>query len=130
MHLTKLQKEIIYLYSKMEAKFFSEIEKNMDVKTLKDFEKEVRTKINNEFESLRKKNDNLSRILMAGECEIWSKIRNEDYSWLKLNRDKKKKLFRLIDIYSKFSEIVDSVTSLNTKVESVKKLKDSPVDSQ
>ena len=44
----------------MEAKFFSEIEKNMEVKTLKDFEKEVRTKINNEFESLRKKNDNLS----------------------------------------------------------------------
>ena len=28
----------------MEAKFFSEIEKNMDVKTLKHFEKEVRTK--------------------------------------------------------------------------------------
>ena len=28
----------------MEAKFFLEIEKNMDVKTLKDFEKEVRTK--------------------------------------------------------------------------------------
>ena len=44
----------------MEGKFFSEIEKNMDVETLKDFEKEVRTKINNEFESPRKKNDNLS----------------------------------------------------------------------
>ena len=29
----------------MEAKFFSEIEKKMDVKTIKDFEKEVRTKI-------------------------------------------------------------------------------------
>ena len=28
----------------MEAKFFSEIEKKMDVKTLKDFEKEVRRK--------------------------------------------------------------------------------------
>ena len=39
----------------MEAKLFSEIEKNMDVKTLKDFEKEVRAKINNEFETLRKK---------------------------------------------------------------------------
>ena len=39
----------------MEAKFFSEIEKKMDVKTLTDFEKEVRTKINNAFESLRKK---------------------------------------------------------------------------
>ena len=29
----------------MEAKFFSEIEKKMDVKTLRDFEKEVRTKL-------------------------------------------------------------------------------------
>ena len=110
----------------MEAKFFSEIEKKMNVKTLKDFEKEVRTKINNEFETLRKKNDNLSRILMAGECEMWVKIRNEDYSWLKINSDKKKKLFRLIDIYSKFADIIDSVKDLNTKVEMVKKLKNAP----
>ena len=57
------------------------------------------------------------------------KIRNEDYSWLKINSDKKKKLFRLIDIYSKFVDIVDSVKDLNTKVESVKQLKDTPVDS-
>ena len=57
----------------MEAKFFSEIEKNMDVKTLKDFEKEVRTKIDNEFESIKKKNDNLSRVLIAGECDMWKK---------------------------------------------------------
>ena len=49
----------------MEAKFFSEIEKKMDVKTIKDFEKEVRTKIYNELESLRKKNEDLSRVLMA-----------------------------------------------------------------
>ena len=101
----------------MEAKFFSEIEKNMDVKTLKDFEKEVRTKINHEFETLRKKNDDLSRVLMAGECEMWGKIRNEEYSWLKLSSDKKNKLYRLIDIYSKFDEIVDSVKDLNKKVE-------------
>ena len=114
----------------MEAKFFSEIEKKMDVKTLKDFEKEVRTKINNEFESLRKKNDNLSRVLMAGECEMWEKIRNEDYSWLQINSDKKKKLYRLIDIYSNFNDLVDSVKYLNTKVEKVKQLKDTPVDSE
>ena len=107
----------------MEAKFFSEIEKKMDVKTLKDFEKDVRTQINNEFESLRKKNDDLSRVLMAGECEMWKKIRNEDYSWLKINSDKKKKLYRLIDIYSKFDDIVDSVKDLNTKVERIKLLK-------
>ena len=100
----------------------------MDVKTLKDFEKEVRTKINNEFESLRKKNDNLSRVLMAGECEMWEKIRKEDYSWLQINSDKKNTVFRLIDIYSKFVDIVDSVKDLNTKVERVKKLKDAPDD--
>ena len=107
----------------MEAKFFSEIEKKMDVKTLKDFEKEVRTKINNEFESLRKKNDDLSRVLMAGECKMWGKIRDEDYSWLQIKSDKKKKLFRLIDIYSKFDDKVDTVKDLNKKVESVKQLK-------
>ena len=114
----------------MEVKFFSEIQKKMDVKTLKDFEKEVRIKINNELESLRKKNDNLSRILMVGECDMWKKIRNEDYSWLQINSDKKKKLYRLIDIYSNFVDIVDSVKDLNTKVERVQKLKDTPVDSE
>ena len=113
----------------MEAKFFSELEKKMDVKTLKDFEKDVRTQINNEFESLRKKNDNLSRVLMAGECEMWEKIRNEEYSWLNINNNNNKKLYRLIDIYSKFDDIVDSVKDLNTKVDRVKQLKDTPVDS-
>ena len=57
------------------------------------------------------------------------KIRNEDYSWLQINSDKKKKLYRLIDIYSNFIDIVDSVKDLNTKVERVKQLKDKPVDS-
>ena len=114
----------------MEVKFFSEIEKKMDVKTLKDFEKDVRTQINNEFEALRKKNDDLSRILMAGECEMWEKIKDEDYSWLKINSDKKKKLYRLINIYSQFSEIVDSVKELNKKVGEVKQLKDLPDDGE
>ena len=114
----------------MEAKFFSEIEKKMDVKTLKDFEKEVRVKIYNELESLRKKNEDLSRVLMVGECEMWKKIRNEEYSWLQLNSDKKKKLYRLIDIYSNFIDIVDSVKDLNTKVDRVKSLKNTPVDEE
>ena len=113
----------------MEAKFFSEIEKKMDVKTLKDFEKEVRTKIYNDLEPIRETNDDLSRVLMAGECEMWKKIRNEEYSWLKIKSGKKKKLYRLIDIYSKFVNLVDSAKDLNTKVESFKQLKDTPVDS-
>ena len=45
----------------MESKFFAEIEKSMNLKTIKDFEKEVRTKIITELESLRKKNDDLNR---------------------------------------------------------------------
>ena len=114
----------------MEAKFFSEIEKNMDVKTIKDFEKEVRKKIYNELETLRKENDDLSRVLIAAESDMWKKIRNEEYSWLQLNSDKKKKIYRLIDIYSNFLDIVDSVKELNTKVEKVKQLKDTPVDSE
>ena len=114
----------------MEAKFFSEIEKKMDVKTIKDFEKEVRKKIYNELETLRKENGDLSRVLIAAESEMWKKIRNEEYSWLRLNNDKKKKLYRLIDIYSEFVDIVDSVKDLNKKDERVKQLKDTPVNSE
>ena len=114
----------------MEAKFFSEIEKKMDVKTIKDFEKEVRKKIYNELETIRKENNDLSRILIAAESDMWKRIRNEEYSWLQINSDKKKKLYHLIDIYSNFIEIVDSVKQLNSKVDRVKKLKDTPVDSE
>ena len=110
--------------------FFSEIEKRMDVKTPKDFEKEVRTKINHEFETMRKTNDNLSRIPTSGECEMWENIRDGNYSWLRLKSDKKKKLFRLIDIYSNFNDIVDYVEELNKKVDDIKKLKDAPIDEE
>ena len=114
----------------METKFFSEIEKKMDVKTIKGFEKEVRTKIYNELELLRNKNDDLSRVLIKSESEMWNKIRNEQYSWLQIKSDKKKKLYRLIDIYLNFVGIVDSVRDLNIKVEKVKQLKDTPVNSE
>ena len=106
----------------MEAKFFAEITKNMDIGTLKEFEKEVRSKINGELEFLRNKNDDLSRVLMVDECEMWEKIRNEDYSWLKLKSGQKKRLFRLIDIYSKFDDIVDTVKNLKEKVDQIKEL--------
>ena len=107
----------------MEAKFFAEIEKNMDINTLKEFEKEVRVKIIDELEILRNKNSELSRVLMVGECEMWRKIRNEDYSWLKLKSSQKKRLFKLIDIYMSFDDIIDSVKELNKKVDKIKELK-------
>ena len=61
---------------------------------------------------------------------MWGKIKNEEYSWLKINNNKKKKLYRLIDIYSKFDDIVDSVKDLSVKVESVKQLKNLPDDGE
>ena len=39
----------------METKFFSEIEKNMDVKIIKDFEKEVRKKYTMSWRHLERK---------------------------------------------------------------------------
>ena len=110
----------------MESKFFSEIEKKVDLKTVKDFEKEVREKIYNELEILRGKNENLSRVLIAEEHKIWQKIRNEEYSWLELNSKKKKRLYRLIDLYSNFIDLIDSVRGLTEKVEKVKQLKELP----
>ena len=112
----------------METKFFAEIEKSMNLKTIRDFEKEVRTKINTELESLRKKNEDLNRILLAKEAESWSDIKNGKYPWLVIGEEKKKKLFRLIEIYSQFSRIIDSVRDLNKKVEVIKTLKDLPIE--
>ena len=114
----------------MEAKFFSEIEKNIKVKTLKGFEKELRNKIYNEMETLRSKNDDLNKILTEVEREVWSKIRNEEYSWLQLDSNKKKKFYRLIDIYFYCRDMIDSVRDVNEKVEKLKRLKDAPVDSE
>ena len=82
------------------------------------------------METLRKENGDLHRVLIAAESDMWKKIRNEEYSWLQINNDKKKKLYRLIDIYSIFVDIIDSVKDLNTKVERVKQLKDTPVNSE
>ena len=112
----------------METKFFLEIEKKMDVKTITDFEKEVRTKIYNEIETLRKKNSDLNNILQTIELSMWKKIRNGGYTWLKL--DNKKKLFRLIDLYIEFYDLVDNIKNIDKKVEKVKQLKDIPVDSE
>lgn len=59
----------------MEAKFFKEIDKKMDVKSLKDFEKEIRTKINHELEVERKINEDLARILLVSESQLWERIK-------------------------------------------------------
>ena len=61
---------------------------------------------------------------------MWENIRNGNYSWLKLKSDKKKRLFRRLDIYSRFNNIVEDVKDLNEKVDEIKKLKDEPMDEE
>ena len=53
----------------------------MSVKTIKEFEKELRKNFN-EFEIERKTNLNLERVLFASECQLWDKIRTGSYSWV------------------------------------------------
>ena len=84
----------------MEANFFKEIEKKMDIKTLKDFEKEIRTEINHDLDIERKTNQDLARIQLASECELFGKVTCEGYSWLKIKGDKNSRLFKLLEIYS------------------------------
>ena len=57
-------------------------------------------------------------------------LKNGKYSWLKIKSDKKKKLFRLIDIYLKVSDLVDNVGDRNKKVDNLKKLKEEPIDEE
>ena len=62
------------------------------------------------------------KMMIFRECEMWRKIREEDYSWLKLKASQKERLFRLIDIYRNFDDIIDTVKDLGQKVEKIKEL--------
>ena len=107
----------------MEAKFYKEIKKSMRIKTLKDFETEVRAKINDELELERKKNSDLSRILLSNECDLWEKIRDGGFNWLVIPDERKARLTKIIDLYSEFRTLVENVKDLNTKLTKIKELK-------
>lgn len=51
----------------------------MSVTTIKEFEKELRTKIQHELEFERKTNPDLSRVLFAREIKLWDQIRTGGY---------------------------------------------------
>ena len=108
----------------MEKKFFTEIQKKMNVKKLNDFEKGLRTKIRDEFELERKTNENLARVLLVGESQMWYSIRTGTYSWVEIDSDRKEKLFKLRELYKEFYNVIETVEALNEKVKKIKKLKD------
>ena len=96
----------------------------MNVKTLKDFDKELLTKINHELEIERKTNEDLARILRVGESQLWDNIRMGTYGWLQLTNERKETLFKLTKIYKEFYNLVETVEGLNKKIEKIKQLKD------
>ncbi|CAH3123865.1 unnamed protein product, partial [Porites lobata] len=113
----------------LEAKFYKEIEKSMRIKTVKDFESVLRTKINDELELERKKNQYLSRILLSNECDLWEKIRDDGFNWLSIMDvynslyqqvcDKKSYLGKELDIYTRLLKVLDE---LKVSVEEMKNL--------
>ena len=108
----------------MEDKFFKEIQKKMNVKTLKDFETELRKKITDEFENERKTNTNPARVLLVAEANLWEGIKNGSYSWVTIDSRRKERLFKLIALYHEFFESVESVENLNAKATKINKLKE------
>lgn len=71
----------------------------MDVRALKDFEKEIRTERNHELEIVSR------TYFTCGRISIMGKIRIGYYSWRQLPEDHKKaRLFKIIGINSSFGE--------------------------
>ena len=69
----------------------------------------------------------LSRVLMAGESELWNDIKEgQKYHWVTIKSSKKNKLFRLIDIDSKLDDLIDDVKEVNKSVVKIKELKNLP----
>ena len=80
----------------METKFFKEIQKKMNVKTLKDFEKELRKKKLEMSLKLKEKPIPILKVLFAIESQLWENIKNGGYGWIEIDRERKERLFQLI----------------------------------
>ena len=79
------------------------------------------------MDKLRKKNDDISKIMIESEYNMLVRLKYENPF---LESDKKKKLFRLIEIYLHFAEMLEMVKNLNEKVDNIKKIKETPVEEE
>ena len=62
--------------------------------------------------------------MLVAEANVWEGIKNGNYSWDKIESDRKERLFKLITMYKEFFELVESVENLNEKVHRINKLKE------
>ena len=104
----------------------------INLRTIEDFEKEIRNNLFIELKNMRDNNQKLDMLLMSKEFDILFDtlfdIKEEKYSSLNLQMENREKLSRLVEIYSLLCELMDSIIILNRKVESVKTLKNLPFD--
>lgn len=104
----------------MEEKFIKDFENFYDFQLLKDYGNKIRTEINNELDDLRKTNDKFSQRIISEESRLWS-ILIRDF-----NRDnseeKLKRLTKLIEIYSRFTNIFYQIYFIRDNAEHIKSL--------
>ena len=69
-------------------------------------EKKIKMEIDNEMETLRKENENLSEVI-----NMWKIIINKEYNWFGVVNLKKKRIYKLIDNYFNFIDFISNFTN-------------------
>lgn len=76
----------------------------------------------------KKTNENLARGLLVEDTRLWDKIRVGGYRRVETDSDRKQRLFKLIEIYTELYNLVETVETLNAKVEKISKCEEDDDD--
>ena len=66
--------------------------------------------------------------MLVSEANLWDGIKNGSYTWVKIDSDRKERLFKLITLCKELFELVESVANLNKKVTKINQLKEEDDD--
>ena len=105
----------------MEDKFIKEFENFYDIQLLIDYGNKIRTEIINGLEDLRKRNDNFPKKMILEESRLWSTLKNNfrDFN-IDNSEEKVKRLNKLIEIYTCFSNICRQIYYTRDDVKHIK----------
>ena len=108
---------------RMEDKFIKEFENFYDIQLLKDYGNKIRTEIINVSEDLRKRNDDFSERIIREESHFWfNLISNFRGINIDNSEEKVKRLTKLIEIYTCFSDICRHIDYTRNDVNRFKSL--------
>ena len=107
----------------MEDKFIKDFESFYDIQLLKDYGNKIRTEIINGLEDLQKRNDDFSLKIIHDESCLLFNLLNVFKDFNKDNFDEKvKRLTKLIEIYTCFSNICHQNYFTRNEVKRIKSL--------